>query len=154
MHRYDDYVCYSSCAATGYSYDISGSQKCYNDCSQTDDDKYHVNGTFTCIHNCTGLTSFYNNGEKVCYSDCPPGRWHRYNDTICFATCNDTGYQYFINGENECYPSCADTPNNKFHVHDTYNCIDECPDTEKYYIESEKICYEECPTGNWYHRVD
>lgn len=152
VHRYNAYECFSTCAASGYPYGVVGSNMCYEDCSQTENDKVHVSGSFTCMHGCSGTTPFQNNGGSECYDKCPSGKVHRFDAYVCFSTCADTGYMFTVDGENKCYKSCANTASNKFYVPGTYKCLPGCPDTAKYYLESEKVCYQECPARAWFHR--
>ena len=117
---------------TEYPYLSIGERKCYKVCSKS---MFYP------------FTAEYNDGTKICATECKEDKKYYGQDKICKSQC-DNYTNYIINDEdNSCVSHCDLTSPYKFKTYrdGRYHCALQCGEDDPKYTTPDYTCYERCP---------
>ena len=117
-----------------YPYESKDGKYCLSTCPNF---YYNIGNTKKCIDNCKDINKFNFNGEKECLDNCSKKEGIKVT-------------YYYYDSNNICYTSCKELDNNKFSLKATIShqeCLSKCPESYKYYFESDNLCLLSCSNG-------
>ena len=131
-------TCVDSCPSD-YPYesqDENGKITCKSNCENF---YYFIENRKICVDDCKNVNKFYFEGEKECLNNCSK------------VIDNKLTYYYYDSTSNKCYISCSELESsNKYAIKaddSPQECLETCPETNKYYYPADNICLSSCTNG-------
>ena len=151
--------CSKECNEGNYIYSLESEKICMNSCPEGT-----YNDTFKCLSNCklSENENYYLDG-KTCIDSCEHSKEGNYffyeSDNKCIKKCNDTD---FIYKGHQCVPSCSQVSQTDIYIDKNRNCVDKCPNEEKFFIknfehseeDTSKYCLIDCPIDYPFYQIE
>ena len=109
-----------------------GERRCYDLCSKS---IYYP------------FTAEYDNGTKVCATECKGSKKYYGEDKICKTQCDNYTFNIINDEDNSCVSECNLNSPYKFKTYKEgrYHCSLQCDPSQPKYTTSNYVCYKDCP---------
>ena len=137
----NDKICLSKCPRNSME-DMEDDNHICKKCTDYSPKKY-IDENGNCVEDCSSSTTGYKYHKKIVENNDIEDNNDIDNDYLCLDNCGDKKIEGY-----ECVDSCSSNP----FINDN-NCLEVCPYTKRFYLQSNNICLYDCPNESKYYTI-
>ena len=111
---------------------------------------------YTCLdyNPCSGINSFYYNGQCINDNGCKTNKFNFAENKTCVTECSSTN-KFKIYDTTDTITICEDHCESQYFIDSENNCLNDCPEKENFinYLNGNKYCKTQCYNNKDYYYV-